>query len=140
MHVSRDQMNAMLHGGLARNERHALVDHLIDCEACSNRFRALRDLDERLHRRDLGRWWRTGIALAAGIALLVGYGLFRNKSPERFEVNGVDLTSVHQDERAQSYDLLARVQQINYQHAVSEWGQTTRATDLINLTGPKSTP
>ena len=129
-HISLEQIRAMRAGTLAGDERHELVDHILDCRTCATRFKAMNALHTELETRVAPRRPRVLPYLAAAAILMLGLMLFRSGPVAEPSLTATAFVEL---ERAPSLDLLDRVHDLNLRAALDDWGDHTDLRDLISI-------
>lgn len=132
MHLSLEQFNLLLEGELSAAEREPISDHILDCDACAAKFRALRDLHQEFSATPNTKKHPVRWALAAAAVLaMAGYPYFQ-KSDTAGEVAqqaGLEQMASHYLEVTRSegrLDLLDRVQEIKIQSEIQNWNKSGR--------------
>jgi hypothetical protein len=75
-HIGEDEMQAFVGGGLDRERRAAISEHLAACRACADDVRDLSAFAATFRRKTASRWTYAGLAAAAVLVLAAGVGLF----------------------------------------------------------------
>ena len=126
-HLTLTQLESMKAGTLTGEQRDALVEHILGCEACAVRFRMMRALDVHLAAKQRrNRPWRT--ILAAAALLVAAVIPFLRRSPT---VAPAELSFAEAE--TPSFALLDQVHELNLQAAMADWGRGTDLEDLIQL-------
>ena len=126
MHVTLDQFNLLLADKATPTQRNAISDHILSCDACATRFRALHSLDRDLKKPAVPVRYILGVA-AVMFMCLVPY--FSEQKATPFSNHDVYQNTAS----ASTFAVADRVIEVNYQQALSEWGSQSDTRELIRL-------
>lgn len=138
MHLNLERLNLLLSGKATREERALLMEHILECDSCALKFRAFNDLNQRLdaapRRRSVWKY-----ALGAAAILLMTIYPYVSKKPERRPRahSAEDFVPGFPDGEPRQLAVLDRIQEINFQAGVRDWGTNASLADLIRLRNRK---
>ena len=131
MHLDLEHMNLLLDHAGPMQGRDELVDHVLSCDTCATRFRALRDLERQVHlAQPKKRLVRYVLGAAAVLLMSVFPYLYRPFLKETAQF------SAHWDVSAADgagLAVLEKVKQINVRRAIADWQQNGNLLRLIEL-------
>ena len=145
MHLNLDQFNQLLKNQGAENDLKAWREHILSCRQCSQDFRALNELDQKLKEMQIGQTelvkeqpQRKPIPLryvlgVAAVMIMAITPYIRDSKPVPTAPTPSEPILAQLDSGPHSTPaLLDRVAQINYQQDVADWGKDTTVKDLVN--------
>lgn len=142
MHLNLDQFNQLLKNQGNENDLKEWREHILSCHRCSQDFRALNELNQKLNEMQVGTTTlvkskperkKIPVRYVLGVAAVMIMAItpyFRDSKPEAHQP--MPTIAKLDTDPAQSIQLLDRVAQINYQTEVANWGKDTKVTDLVN--------
>lgn len=143
MHHSLDDINMILNGKATPAEREAFMDHLLECDACANQFKAMNALHVEASPATARKKHLLQLRYAVGVAAVMAMAIipyFRDSRAVPQEPATMQATleqpapvSESAQVKAAPLSLLDRVKQVNYDNAVANWGTQNSVTDLIKL-------
>lgn len=128
-HANRETLTRLLEGSLSSTERLQTVTHVVDCDMCGDRFRALSDLHQQLAPRRRRTWLPLTAAIAMAAALFL---IFTHRGEPVTPINHTPSAAENTPFQIEQ-PLLQRVQDVNFQAAIDSWGHQTSMTDLVIL-------
>ena len=143
MHISLEEFNLMLRQDISDQERARLTDHILECDMCATRFRALNDLAQQMDEapatiKTTGAkiismpLVRYGMGVAAVMAMAI-IPYLKNDDPQNMQQRAIAaIEDVNGIENEKMFSILDEVRRVNYQTALEKWGQETNMVDLIN--------
>jgi len=138
-HLSLEGFNLLIEGKAAGAVREQLADHLLDCDVCARRFRALRRFrDDAV---DMGaparpkQPRRIPLRYVLGVAavMIMGLSPYLTRGPQSQAAEFMAAANSPGIHRTASFSVLAEIERVNYDHALQEWGRNTDLTDLVSL-------
>ncbi|CAM2006947.1 hypothetical protein [Acanthopleuribacter pedis] len=145
MHLNLDQFNQLLKNQGAENDLKDWREHILSCRQCSQDFRALNELDQKLKEMQIGQTklvkekpQRKPIPLkyvlgVAAVMIMAITPYIRDSKPVAEEAAPTAPVLAQLETTTQATPaLLDRVAQINYQQDVADWGKDTTVKDLVN--------
>ena len=141
MHISLEKFNLLLDQKIADDDRIHLMDHLLSCDACADKFRVLNGLHQELgagaqaapkpaaRRRAPVRYI---LGAAAVLVMAITPYLFKGQQ-------GKDQLLVTRQTPAipaaapSDISILNEIKQVNYQSAVTGWNKDSSLIDLVAI-------
>lgn len=141
MHVTLDQLNAVLEGTASSTEREAFTDHILECDACASKFKMFNQLRQEMTEADQveetgGKVVRFPVRYALGAAAVMIMCLtpYLSKTVETSEpAPQAQVASANTD-----LNILKDVQKLNYKAAIDQWGEEVTLTDLVAMSNQLS--
>ena len=142
MHLSLESFNRLTRQSVSQEERAQIVDHLLACDACAQRLRALNALEHEskalFPAKQTATRRRVPLRYILGVAaiLIMSITPYLTRSPQRTHTIAWSEPAPAPHQLA----LLAGVKKVNYQAAVQNWNKTTNLIDLVRQTGDRFSP
>ncbi|MDJ0837203.1 MAG: hypothetical protein QNK37_11850 [Acidobacteriota bacterium] len=128
-HWTLDQFNMMKEGRGTEAERAELVDHLLSCDACAQRFHMMFDLDREMAKKEKHPW-RYAVG-AAAVIFMASYPYFTTPDRPDAPEPTLHLETAMADNGG--LGVLDQVHQVNMNAAIDNWGKETNLEDLLRL-------
>ncbi len=140
MHISLETFNQLLHKELERTEHGALMDHVLDCDVCSARFKVLHQLDLEMNQMLAGNTqeqaprFRLPLKYALGVAAVMVMAitpyLTRGKKMVAADIPSTQIVQTVEDPLP--FSVLDDVRAINFQASIGQWQQEPDVRQLIS--------
>ena len=151
MHLELEQLNLLIRQQASPEERGEWVDHILDCDLCSKRFRILNELDVEMTQvmapekeAEPAPKKRIPLRYVIGVAAVMVMAMFPYfqelpatdpAGPAMPQMAALDAGAVLPDATSNPLGVLGQVRDVNYRQSVSGWGQGQDVTDLLNQLG-----
>ncbi|MCB1052851.1 MAG: hypothetical protein H6510_10370 [Acidobacteria bacterium] len=126
MHLELENYQQMISGTCKPDDRLAWVQHLIDCPECTRHYRALRELQQRMHPKKQTHPLRWALGVAAVCTMAV-WPYFQGPKTQSAEPE--TLLSAEND--WQPLGILEKIEDQNYRQAIIEWGQGKTVLEVM---------
>ena len=146
MHLSLEAFNQMLRQNISEQERHRMVDHILECDRCATDFRMLQDLSQQMEQAPAaaktaaGRiismpLVRYGLGAAAVMAMAIIPYMRDGEEPQNMQARAIAAIEAVEasGENQEMFSILDEVRKANYRATLEKWGQETNMVDLINV-------
>ena len=132
-HLELDQFQALLNQKTPRKQRDPMVSHILECDACANRFRALKALENALPnpakpKRHIIRY---GLGAAAVMIMAISPYFSKNLNPSSPTYAGDDRVIALQD--TETFAVTQKILKVNYKAALTHWAENKDVLQLVNL-------
>ena len=125
MHVTLEQLNLLLTRKASPEERDAMSDHILECDTCAARFRALHGLDRGLSKPALPLRYVLGVAAVMLMCLIPYFSSETSLSPMP-DADG-------RMPAVPTFAVIDKVAAVNYQQALANWGNRSDTRELVRL-------
>jgi len=136
MHITLDQLNAILEGTATAHDRCIFTDHLLECSACTDKFKMFHQLHQEMSEEKkavepaakvLHFPLRHILGAAAVMAMCITPYLTKNQDKSQ-PASEMEMASAPPE-----FNILQDVKKLNYKAAIDKWGQEITLTDLVAM-------
>ncbi|PIE89181.1 MAG: hypothetical protein CR997_12475 [Acidobacteria bacterium] len=133
MHLNLEDFNLLLEQKITKDERLQMLDHMLNCDACTVKYKMLLELKQEMVGNEFKERhpWRYALG-AAAVLLLASFPYFGNRKSNR-EIPHLKqpVASTHNAAQLHGFSLIEEIQEINYKSKISNWGSRNTVQDIL---------
>lgn len=141
MHIPLETFNLLFAEKLEKKERAQVMDHVIECEDCAKRFKALRELETQMNTmlniKPVAKRRQVPLRYILGVAAVMVMAISPYLSkPDHVTTASTEPAIASKSESAaiqNDFQLLDRIRDVNYRNAMANWNKETTVLDLVAL-------
>ncbi len=136
MHISLEDFNLLLAQKVTGEKRARIVDHILTCENCATRFRALNALDRHMHEETARDQVPQSPVIRFPLRYILGAAaiIFMCLAPYLFRGPEVaPALQQAQTDEALPFFVVDKVKEVNFQAALTGWNRENTLIDLVNM-------